>query len=77
MTQIHSMLEFINGTYFYQLSWLSATPSVCLCVRDIYADCQIYMLEIPEVNTPFMLIVAGRYGSVSREKALDWAAIIL
>ena len=50
---------------------------VCLCVRDIYADCQIYMLEIPEVNTPFMLIVAGRYGSVPMEKALDGAAIIL
>ena len=46
-------------------------------MRDIYADCQIYMLEIPEVNTPFMLIVAGRYGSVPMEKALDWAAIIL
>ena len=65
---------FLN---YDQLSWLSATPSVCLCVRDIYADCQIYMHEIPEVNTPFMLIVAGRYGSVPMEKALDGAAIIL
>ena len=53
-------------------------PELTSCDRSaIYADCQIYMHEIPEVNTPFMLIVAGRYVSVPLEKALEWVSIIL
>ena len=53
-------------------------PVLTSCDRSaIYADCQIYMLEIPEVNTPFMLIVAGRYVSVPLEKALERVSIIL
>ena len=57
-------------------------PVLTSCDRSaIYADnCQYICMRYHRLyvdNTPFMLIVAGRYVSVPLEKALEWVSIIL